>query len=92
MQASLALERALPCTAWAAACARGLSPAAPLLRHKANVSTPSYNAQRCVELLRRKQAGVATCLILEKQRHLAAQMNEKVTAPEGESGLCARHL
>jgi hypothetical protein len=36
-----------------------------------------------VELLRRRQAGVATCLILEKQRHLAAAMNERVAPPEG---------
>lgn len=41
------------------------------------------DAQRCVELLRRQHLGVATCLILEKQKHLAAAMNERVSTPEG---------
>ncbi len=40
-------------------------------------------AQRVVEFLRRNKLGVATCLILEKQRHLARAMAEKVTPPEG---------
>eukprot|EP00879_Flechtneria_rotunda_P017765 GHRR01018624.1.p2 GENE.GHRR01018624.1~~GHRR01018624.1.p2 ORF type:complete len:423 (+),score=212.45 GHRR01018624.1:1442-2710(+) len=40
------------------------------------------DAQRCVELLRKRQLGVATFLILEKQRGLAGQMAEKVTIPE----------
>lgn len=42
------------------------------------------DAQRCVELLRRRQLGVATFLILEKQKGLAGQMNEAVQTPEGE--------
>jgi structural maintenance of chromosome 4 len=41
------------------------------------------DAQRCVELLRRNHLGVATCLILEKQKGLAASMNERVQTPEG---------
>ena len=45
-------------------------------------------AQRCVELLRRRQAGVATCLILEKQRHLAGAMDQKVTPPPGKRCVC----
>ncbi|GBF90732.1 structural maintenance protein of chromosomes [Raphidocelis subcapitata] len=45
------------------------------------------DAQRCVELLRRRQAGVATCLILEKQRHLAAAMNGRATPPGGSQRL-----
>lgn len=40
-------------------------------------------AQRCVELLRQRQLGVATFLILEKQQHLAAAMQAKAAAPEG---------
>jgi structural maintenance of chromosome 4 len=40
-------------------------------------------AQRCVELLRRQQRGVATFLILEKQAHLAKALKEKVSPPEG---------
>ena len=40
-------------------------------------------AQRCVELLRQRQLGVATFLILEKQRHLVPALNEKVSPPEG---------
>jgi hypothetical protein len=43
------------------------------------------DAQRCVELLRRQHLGVATCLILEKQKGLAASMNERVQTPEGGS-------
>lgn len=42
------------------------------------------DAQRCVELLRRRSLGVATFLILEKQKGLAGQMNEAVQTPEGE--------
>jgi hypothetical protein len=44
-------------------------------------------AQRVVEFLRRNKLGVATCLILEKQRHLARAMAERVQTPEGG---CAR--
>ena len=40
-------------------------------------------AQRCVELLRKRQLGVATFLILEKQAHLKPALKEKVSAPEG---------
>lgn len=40
-------------------------------------------AQRCVELLRKRQLGVATFLILEKQAHLAPALKEKVSPPEG---------
>jgi structural maintenance of chromosome 4 len=40
-------------------------------------------AQRCVELLRQRQLGVATFLILEKQQHLAPALREKVSPPEG---------
>lgn len=40
-------------------------------------------AQRCVELLRQRQLGVATFLILEKQQHLVAAIKEKKKPPEG---------
>ncbi|KAI3438320.1 hypothetical protein D9Q98_000754 [Chlorella vulgaris] len=40
-------------------------------------------AQRCVELLRQRQLGVATFLILEKQQHLVAAAREKKAPPEG---------
>lgn len=40
-------------------------------------------ARRCVELLRQRQLGVATFLILEKQRHLAASLQSKQAPPEG---------
>ncbi|TVU20023.1 hypothetical protein EJB05_36210 [Eragrostis curvula] len=40
-------------------------------------------AQSCIELLRRKNAGVATCLIMEKQTHLLHKIREKVKTPEG---------
>lgn len=40
-------------------------------------------AQRCVELLRQRQLGVATFLILEKQQHLGAAAKEKKQPPEG---------
>lgn len=40
-------------------------------------------AQRCVELLRQRQLGVATFLILEKQQHLAGVAREKKQPPEG---------
>lgn len=43
-------------------------------------------AQRCVELLRQRQLGVATFLILDKQQHLAGAVKEKKTPPEGELG------
>lgn len=41
------------------------------------------DAQLCVELLRKQQLGVATFLILEKQRHLQAHVEEAVQTPEG---------
>ena len=40
-------------------------------------------AQRCVELLRSRQAGVATFLILERQAHLEAAMKALAKPPEG---------
>ncbi|PSC72157.1 structural maintenance of chromosomes 4 [Micractinium conductrix] len=40
-------------------------------------------AQRCVELLRQRQLGVATFLILEKQQHLSGALKEKKQPPEG---------
>ena len=40
-------------------------------------------AQRCVELLRRQSLGVATFLLLDKQRHLARAAGEKASPPEG---------
>ena len=40
-------------------------------------------AQRCVELLRRRSLGVATFLLLDKQRHLARAAGEKAAPPEG---------
>ncbi|XP_068664523.1 structural maintenance of chromosomes protein 4-like isoform X1 [Aristolochia californica] len=40
-------------------------------------------AQACVELLRRKDLGVATFLILEKQVHHLQRLKEKVKTPEG---------
>ena len=43
-------------------------------------------AQRCVELLRQRQLGVATFLILEKQQHLVEATKEKKQAPEGGCG------
>ena len=43
-------------------------------------------AQRCVELLRQRQLGVATFLILEKQQHLAGVVKEKKQPPEGGGG------
>eukprot|EP00951_Prasinocladus_malaysianus_P025347 scaffold222130_cov40-Prasinocladus_malaysianus.AAC.2 len=46
------------------------------------VSTTAV-AQRCVELLRRGNYGVATFLILEKQQHLASRMNAQSSPPEG---------
>lgn len=49
------------------------------------------DAQKCVEYLRKNQMGVATFLILEKQRHLAAAAGEKVQTPEGESGWVGEH-
>jgi structural maintenance of chromosome 4 len=43
------------------------------------------DAQKCVEFLRCNQLGVATFLILEKQKHLASQAAERVQTPEGGS-------
>lgn len=40
-------------------------------------------AQSCVELLRRKDLGVATFMILEKQAHLLPRLNQAVKTPEG---------
>ncbi|KAL1809577.1 hypothetical protein ACET3Z_026567 [Daucus carota] len=40
-------------------------------------------AQACVELLRRKNLGVATFMILEKQVNHLSRINEKVKTPEG---------
>ncbi|KAK1305515.1 Structural maintenance of chromosomes protein 4 [Acorus calamus] len=40
-------------------------------------------AQACVELLRKKNLGVATFMILEKQTDLLRKMKEKVNTPEG---------
>jgi len=40
-------------------------------------------AQRCVDLLRRQNLGVATFLILEKQQHLLRRMYDNKDAPEG---------
>lgn len=40
-------------------------------------------AQSCIELLRQRQLGVATFLILEKQAHLQAASQERVQPPEG---------
>lgn len=40
-------------------------------------------AQRCVELLRQQQLGVATFLILEKQQHLASAAKASMQPPEG---------
>ncbi|CAG9467372.1 unnamed protein product [Pedinophyceae sp. YPF-701] len=40
-------------------------------------------AQRCVEYLRKHNIGVATFLILEKQRHLTKAAGERVETPEG---------
>ncbi len=42
------------------------------------------DAQKCVEFLRRSQLGVATFLILEKQKHLERAAAEKTATPEGE--------
>jgi len=41
------------------------------------------DAQRCVELLRKGGLGVATCLILDRQRGLEKEMAESVQTPEG---------
>ncbi|CAH9093166.1 unnamed protein product [Cuscuta epithymum] len=40
-------------------------------------------AQSCVELLRNKNLGVATFMILEKQGHHLYKMNQKAATPEG---------
>ena len=40
-------------------------------------------AQRCVELLRKRNLGVATFLLLDKQRHLAKSAAERANPPEG---------
>ncbi|KAK2077533.1 hypothetical protein QBZ16_004378 [Prototheca wickerhamii] len=60
-----------------------VSSAAPSLDHWVVDGTPT--AQRCVELLRARSLGVATFLILERQRHLAGRAAEK--APETPEGV-----
>lgn len=42
-------------------------------------------AQKCLELLRKGSLGVATCLMLDKQAHLARSACEKVSTPEGKA-------
>ena len=44
------------------------------------------DAQLCVELLRKRQLGVQTFLILEKQRHLQQYVDQRIDTPEGELG------
>lgn len=58
-----------------------MSTACPSLNYIV-VETTS-DAQRAVELLRSRGLGVATFLILEKQRELASAMAERVDTPEG---------
>ncbi|VAH08794.1 unnamed protein product [Triticum turgidum subsp. durum] len=41
------------------------------------------SAQACVELLRRRNLGIATFMILEKQAHHLRKLQEKVKTPEG---------
>lgn len=41
------------------------------------------DAQLCVELLRKRQLGVQTFLILEKQRHLQQYVDQRVDTPDG---------
>lgn len=41
------------------------------------------SAQKCVQLLRKRNLGVATFLILEKQKQLEKKMQEPVMPPEG---------
>uniref|UniRef100_A0A0D9WI72 Structural maintenance of chromosomes protein n=1 Tax=Leersia perrieri TaxID=77586 RepID=A0A0D9WI72_9ORYZ len=41
------------------------------------------SAQACVELLRRRNLGIATFMILEKQTHHLRKLQEKVKTPEG---------
>eukprot|EP00775_Hariotina_reticulata_P001241 gene1241-1581_t len=57
-----------------------ISTACPALNYIVVDSTS--DAQHCVELLRKRQLGVATFLILDKQRGLTAHMEEKVKTPE----------
>ena len=40
-------------------------------------------AQKCVELLRKRNLGVATFLLLDKQAHLSNAAAESVNPPEG---------
>ncbi|PRQ27015.1 putative structural maintenance of chromosomes protein [Rosa chinensis] len=40
-------------------------------------------AQSCVELLRRENLGIVTCMILEKQADLLPKLKEKISTPEG---------
>ena len=57
-----------------------VSTACPALDYIVVDSTPT--AQKCVEFLRKKQIGVTTFLILEKQAHLAKALQQKVSPPE----------
>ncbi len=59
-----------------------VSTAAPALDYIVVDDTPT--AQRCVELLRARELGVATFLILDKQAHLAQKAFEKASTPEGD--------
>ncbi len=59
-----------------------VSTACPSLDYIVVEDTPT--AQRCVELLRARGLGVATFLILDKQKHLEQRAKEKVQPPEGE--------
>ncbi|KAF8072407.1 SMC4 [Scenedesmus sp. PABB004] len=65
-----------------------VSTACPALNYIVVESTS--DAQRAVELLRRRGLGVATFLILDKQRGLAGQMAERVATPEGARRRCRR--
>ena len=40
-------------------------------------------AQKCLELLRKGNLGVATCLMLDRQAHLAKAASERISTPEG---------
>lgn len=57
-----------------------VSTAAPALDYI--VVEDAESAQKCVRLLREKNLGVATMLILEKQQHLAKQADEPVEPPK----------
>merc|ERR1712113_605840 len=42
----------------------------------------THTAQRCIEYLRNNNIGIATFLILEKQKHLNAKLDDKFQTPE----------